>query len=74
MNGWERAQLVYRLVLLPSDNTLRQIDTLVADFIRAPKGMEANMDQHMLGTLPKEGGMGVQQSYGVYRRRHVTSM
>ena len=72
LDGWERAQLVnfvllprwlHRLVLLPSDKTLHQIDTLVADFIRAPTGMEATMNHHMTGTPPKEGGMGVRQLY-----------
>ena len=83
LNGWERAQLVnfvllprwlHHLVLLPSNKTLHQIDTLVADFIRAPKGMEATMNHHMLGTPPEEGGMGVGQMYWAYRRKYVTSM
>ena len=32
------------------------------------------MNHHMLGTPPKEGGMGVRQIYWAYRRKYVTSM
>ena len=83
LNGWERAQLVnfvllprwlHRLILLPSDKTLHQIDTLVADFVRAPKGMEATLNHHLLGTPPKKGGMGVGHLYRAYRRKYMTSM
>ena len=83
LNGWERAQLVnfvllprwpHRLVLLPSDKTLHQIDTLNSEFIRALRSMEAPMNHHMLGTPPKEGGMGVRQMYWAYRQKYVTSM
>ena len=65
LNGWERPQLVNFLLLprwlhrlLPSDKTLHQIDTVLADFLWAPKGMEATMNHYLLGTPPEEGGMG----------------
>ena len=83
LNGWESAQLVnivflpqwlQCLVLLPFDKTLHQTNTLFADFIRAPKGMEATMNHQILWTLPKEGGMGVRQLYWGYRTKYVTSM
>ena len=83
LNGWERAQLVnfvllprrlHRLVLLPSDKTLHRIDSLPADFVRAPKGMEATKNHHLLGTPPEEAGMGVRQIYRAYIRKYVTSM
>ena len=54
--------------------TLHQIDTLVANFIRTPKVMNATMNHHMLGSLPKELGMGVQQVYSAYMCKYVTSM
>ena len=84
LNGWERAQLV-NFVLLPRwlqrlvpppplTKTLHQVDTLVSEFIRAPKGMEATMNNNMLGTPPKEGGMGVRHMYWAYRRKYVTSL
>ena len=59
MNGWERAQLVnsvlvprwlHRLLLLPSDKTLHQIDTMLSDFVREPKGMETSRNRHLLST------------------------
>ena len=65
---------LHRLVLLPSDRILHQIDTFTFEFICAPQGMEATMNHHMLGTPPKEGGMGVRQMYWAYRQKYVTSM
>ena len=83
MNGWERAQLVnpvlvpcwlYRLLLLPSDKTLHQIDTMLSDFVREPKGMETSRNRHLLSTPAQQGGLGLRSIYWAYRRRFITSM
>ena len=58
MNGWERAQLVnsvlvprwlHRLLLLPSDKTLHQIDTMLSDFVREPKGSHISPSCNLWG-------------------------
>ena len=83
MNGWERAQLVnsvlvprwlHRLLLLPSNKTLHQIDTMLSDFVREPKGMETSKNCHFLSTPVQQGGLGLRSIYWAYRRRFITSM
>ena len=66
--------LEYSLNFWSQSKKTKQIDALVADFIRASKGTGTTMNHHMLGTPPKEGGMGVRQLYPAYRRKYVTSM
>ena len=83
MDGWGRAQLVnsllvprwlHCLLLLLSDKTLHQIDTMISDFVRDPNGMETSRNRHQLSTPVCQGGLGLHSIFWAYRRCFIMSM